>query len=88
MAMHQDQHYEGVIIPLDNEQYKRCTFKGCTFQYRGLMPVTLDDFSIEDSRLELMEYAVNTAMVLKALRRTQLKESVDEILGIHLEEQA
>lgn len=88
MALHQDQHFQGKIIPLDNEEYKRCTFKRCTFQYRGLIPVTLDGFSIEDSRLDVLEYAANTVMVLKELRKTQLKASVDQILGLHSEEQS
>jgi hypothetical protein len=85
MDTHNDQSFVGDTIELDGTEYNRCRFTKCTFRYRGGRPVNLPNCAIEDSKLELIDSAANTAMVLNRLRHTGLRDEVHRYLGLELE---
>jgi hypothetical protein len=88
MANYANQLFVEETVEIDGNHYLRCAFRKCTLRYLGSIPIALQDCTFEDdTRLELLDSAANTAMLLsQCLRDAGLRKWAARYLRLNIEE--
>jgi hypothetical protein len=69
MATHIEDHYEGLQVDLDGQEYIRCKFTNCQLTYRGSSRIRLEQCEIDEHcRLVPLAQAANTIVALTERR--------------------
>jgi hypothetical protein len=83
MATHIEDHYEGLQVDLDGQEYIRCKFTNCQLTYRGSSRIRLEQCEIDEHcRLVPLAQAANTIVALTELFHTTLRRSLLRLLGL------
>jgi hypothetical protein len=75
-----DQHFENCTLVLDGNEYRRCTFRNCTFLYGGSLHAAIDHGKMDGCTISLYGAAANTLAFLAMLTKTDLRDSVKKVM--------
>lgn len=66
---HENSAYAGTTIPLENAEFRHCTFTDCIMTYNGGQPPTLDHCNFRNSKFQFEGAAANTVAFLQAMAK-------------------
>ncbi len=70
MAKHSQKAFKNTTVALDGNEFDRCVFDGCTLEFDGSQPVTLNGSSINNCNWVFKGPAGNAVQFMSALYKS------------------
>ena len=70
MAKHAQKAFKNTTVALDGNEFERCVFDGCTLEYEGTQPVTLNGSTLNNCNWVFKGPAANAVQFMNALYKS------------------